>query len=132
MMKKFRGLLFLLIFVMFVSLLQFFTVSANERNNIEPEPSPTPICEYNSQHEQGGETVYFPDNNECLEAPMGDDSAADERVPTAIKLISADTQSNDFVSTVGISFTFIGLILLTVFWMLMIRRWNRIEDINSK
>lgn len=127
MVKKFRGLFFLLTVVMFVSLLQFFTVSANEQKNIEPEPSPTPVCQYNSQHAAAGEIVYFPDDNECLEAPM-QGGEIDDRVPTAIKLISADTQSNDYVSVVGISATFFGLILLTAFWMLMVRRWNKAEE----
>ncbi|MEM9772987.1 MAG: hypothetical protein AAF902_00295 [Chloroflexota bacterium] len=116
----------MLTFVMFVSLLQFFTVSASERNNIEPEPSPTPVCKYNSQQGNGGEIVYFPDNNECLEKPLTN-PGADDRVPTAIKLVSINTQSHDFVSTVGISFTFFGLILLTAFWMFVIRKWNKVD-----
>ena len=94
----------------------------------EPEPNPTPVCQYNANSVEDGEQFYFPEDGECLVEPVAQvfgEFNGNGRVPTAVKLVSTTTEIRDPVSTTGIVLIFLSLIGLTFFWIATIKNWDR-------
>ena len=129
MKKKAAYLSAIILIFIFAFAIYWNPVNAGGETDGDPLPSPTPVCQYNANSVEDGKQFYFPEDGECLAEPIAqvfDEFNADERVPTAVKLVSTSTEIRDPVSTTGIILIFLFLIGLTFFWIATIKKWDRV------